>query len=176
MSPPKAKAPAPALQSMTKPELAKINRELKDLRETSDDAGMALASAYKKIKKRGINLEAFKLAEKLNRLDSPAKIQSFLVDFDRLRQLHGWDDQQNLFEADKTAPQKEAEKANGKEHSPPPAGRAAKNAAAKSAKLAVISAKRVNKVSEKAVAKKGGKTTRAALFSEDADGDDAPVH
>ena len=94
MAKPSKAVPSPVLQSMTKGELSKINRELADLREAADDGSIALANAYKKLKKRGINLEAFKLSEKLNRLASPTKIQSFLLDFDKLRELHGWDDQQ----------------------------------------------------------------------------------
>lgn len=162
--------PAPALQSMTKPELGKINRELKDLRAAADDGSTALASAYKKLKKRGINLEAFKLSEKLNRLDNPAKIQSFLADFDRLRELHGWDDQSQLFDDDKTRPQKEAEKAAKTK----PKSAAEKKADKKAGELAAKSNAAVNKRSEKAAAKQKG--SRVALFGESSDGDDAPVH
>lgn len=104
----KKPTPAPALVSMTREGFAKIMRELKDEHDAADEAAMSVASAYKAVKKRGINLEALRLVRKLSTLDNPAKIQSFLADFDRLRELAGFDDQQQLFEDDKTKPQKDA--------------------------------------------------------------------
>ena len=107
----KKAAVSTALQNMSKADLAKLDRSLKDLMAAKDDAGVAVARFYKnKIKKPGIHEDAYKLANKLNALGSPAKVQAFLVDFDKLRQMYGWDDQKNLFEEDKTAPQKADEK------------------------------------------------------------------
>lgn len=106
---PPTKSPARALQAMQKPEFAKMMRELKDHHDAADEAAMSVASAYKKVKKRGINLDAIKLVRRLMTLDNPAKVQAFLADFDRGRELAGFDDQQQLFEEDKTKPQKQAD-------------------------------------------------------------------
>ncbi len=103
------KTPSPVLASMTKAKFVTIMQELNDLHQAADDGAMSVASGYKSLKKQGINLDALKLVRKLRGLDNPAKIQAFLCDFDRLRELAGFDDQQNLFEEDKTAPQKTAE-------------------------------------------------------------------
>lgn len=109
MTTPTKKAPAPALQQMQKPEFSKMMRELKDQHDAADEAAMSVASAYKKVKKRGINLEAIRLVRRLMTLDNPSKVQAFLADFDRGRELAGFDDQQQLFEEDKTTPQKNAD-------------------------------------------------------------------
>lgn len=106
--------PSPALAAMTKQDYAKLKRDIKDRHEAADDAAIEVATGYKTLKKRGINLDAFKLVLKLTRLDNPAKIQAFLADFDRLRELEGFDDQQQLFEEDKTKPQKDAAAAGDK--------------------------------------------------------------
>lgn len=107
----KKRTAAPVLASMTKPGFNKMLLELNDEHGAADEAAMSVASAYKKLKKQGINLEAIRLVRRLKGLDNPSKIQAFLADFDRLRELAGFDDQQQLFEEDKTAPQKQAESA-----------------------------------------------------------------
>lgn len=156
---------------MSKTDLLKLNRELNDLEEVKDDGTTSVAKFYKdKIKKRGINTEAFKLFHKLNGLDNSAKQQAFLRDFDQLRKLAGWDNQKNLFEADKTAPQKADEKAA----KAPAVPKAAAKAAAESAKLGAKANAATNKRTERAAAKAA--PSRAALFDENSDGDDAPRH
>lgn len=187
--------PVSALQNMNKGDLAKMNRELRELEEAAGDAGGAVAKFFKdKVKKRGINEGAYKLARKINSLDNAAKQQAFLRDFDKLRQMYGWDDQKNLFEADKTAPQKADEKpkktgtavavlkpakaakaANGNGHAKP-AGRPAKAAKAKAADLATGANARVNRRSERAAAAAVKPKGRTALFDEDPKGTDEARH
>ncbi len=151
------KGPAPVLASMTKTKFAQIMQELADLHSAADDGATEVMKGYKTLKKQGINLDALKLVRKLKTLDNPAKIQSFLADFDKLRELAGFDDQQNLFEEDKTKPQKDAETA------------AAAPAKAKAEKPAKTPLK---------VVKGGGKpaATKAAIFDEgDGEADEAPA-
>lgn len=183
----KTKVPSPALKAMTKAELSKTKNQAKDLREVADEGSTALARFYSGLKKRGVNLDAWKLAEKLDRLDNPAKIQAFLADFDRLRELYGFDDQQQLFEDDKTKPQKDAPApANSavplgpkalkptkgpKAAAPKKPTAAEKKAQAAAAKAATKANTAVNKRSEKAAAR-GAKNGRAKLFDE---GDGAPA-
>lgn len=183
-----SKAPPSVLQSMTKADLGKLNRELNDLTDAADDAGTAVASFYKnKVKKRGINTQAFNLARKINALDNSAKQQSFLRDFDRLRELFGWDAQKNLFDADKTAPQKKAEQAEVKLIAAKPADKPVSRAKLAAEKAAIGKAnapkatKKANGNGHKKAETKPSRVarkpaTRAALFDEDAAGPDGPLN
>lgn len=169
----KKPAASQALQNMNKTELAKLDRSLQDLRDAADDAGRALAQFYKdRIKKRGIHLDAYRFANKLNALGSVAKRQAFLVDFDKLRQLHGWDDQKNLFEDDKTAPQK-ADEAKAKAKSVVKEKPKTKVAKKSEQKALPAPAKAKNGNGHAAAAKPTRVARRgAALFDESATGDD----
>ncbi|MEI6282063.1 MAG: hypothetical protein WCP82_05015 [Alphaproteobacteria bacterium] len=149
------------LASMTKTKFAQILQDLADLHSAADDGAMEVAKGYKSLKKQGINLDALKLVRKLRGYDNPAKVQAFLADFDKFRELAGFDDQQNLFEEDKTKPQKDAE----------------------SDKLAVTPAEPVAvdppaKKPAKTGAKGGGKAAaaKAALFDTGDGPSDASVH
>lgn len=158
MPPKKAES---ALKGMSKSDLAKLRKSLKDFESAKEDATAALAKALKdKIGKRGISIEAWKLADKINDLNNAQKQQGFLRDFDVLRELFGWDDQKNLFEEDKTAVQKKDET-----KALPPAGKAAAEAKSKSGAAAAKANSAVNKRSEKATKRVG------RLFGED-DSDD----
>lgn len=167
-SPKPKKGPAPALAAMTKTQFAAMMRELNELHQAADDGAMAVASGYKNVKKaKAINLESLKLVRKLSQWNNPAKVQSFLADFDKLRELAGFDDQQNLFEEDKTKPQKDGESAkvvNLRNDKP-------SNAETAAAVAEVITETPKAKKAVKG-AKGGGKpaATKAALFDE-GDGD-----
>lgn len=151
------KGPAPVLASMTKAKFNTIMQELADLHSAADDGSAEVMKGYKTLKKQGINLDALKLVRKLKTLDNPAKCQAFLSDFDKLRELAGFDDQQNLFEEDKTRPQKDAEAS------------AAPAKPAKPEKPAKTALK---------VVKGGGKpaATKAAIFDEGDGPADTAVH
>lgn len=154
------KAPESALKGLSKSDLAKLRKVLKDYEAAKEEATSALAKAIKdKIGKRGISVDAWKLAEKIQDLDNAQKQQAFLRDFDVLRELYGWDDQKQLFEEDKTAAQKKDEA-----KTPPAAGKAAEKARSASTALATTANTRVARQSEKKAAKKRGRTQ---LFGED---------
>lgn len=155
---------APALQAMTKPEFAKLTRTLKDLHDAAGESAMEVAKGYKTVKKtRGINLDALKLIMKLRAKDNPGKVQNFLADFDKMRELAGFDDQGTLFEDDKTTPQKKAEsaavaKTTGTNVVPLKKSAKQIKAEAKAAKAQAKANSRVNRVSER----KAAQTTKKA--------------
>ena len=113
--PARKKAAATVLQNMTKENFAKVLRDLDDEHKAADDAAMSVAGAYKKMKKQGVHLDALRLVRKLHAMGSAVKVQAFLADFDRMRELAGFNDQLALFDGDKAKPQKDAEKALGAE-------------------------------------------------------------
>lgn len=130
MADPKKKPPATVLLNMDRNGFAKVMQQLGEVHEASDDAAIAVANEYKKFKKQGVNLDALRLVRKLKAMGSAVKIQAFLVDFDRMRDLAGFDDQLALFEEDKTAPQKAAATSSGNVVQHPASAKAEKPAKA----------------------------------------------